>query len=116
MCPYYLDGDLGWKPKGFRPVIPVSLATVQFSRSAKRRRAATAWALAPDADGNAGLSKLNSMRAASATAQSRTAVRPTRSGRHSLGPTHSWRAPRSSRAQAAIHSAIGAHKGSLERR
>jgi hypothetical protein len=37
---------------------------VQFSRSAERCRAA-AWASAPDADGNAGLSKLNSMRAAS---------------------------------------------------
>jgi hypothetical protein len=50
-------------------VIPVSLATVQFSRSAKRRRATAAWASAPDADDNAGLSKLNSMRAASGTVQ-----------------------------------------------
>src|SRR5438067_7943188 len=54
----------GWKPAGFRPVIPVSLATVQFSRSAKRRRATAARAFAPGAGGNAGLSKLNSMRAA----------------------------------------------------
>src|SRR5689334_10924207 len=38
------------------PVIPVSLATVQFSRSAKRRHRT---------DCPAGLSKLNSMRAAS---------------------------------------------------
>jgi hypothetical protein len=38
MCPYYLDGDLvGREPCGSRPVIPVSLATVQFSRSAKRK-------------------------------------------------------------------------------
>jgi hypothetical protein len=44
MCPYYLDGDLGISdeiPLGeafrLRPVIPVSLATVQFSRSEKRR-------------------------------------------------------------------------------
>jgi hypothetical protein len=32
MCPYYLDGDLG-RALRLRPVIPVSLATVQFSRS-----------------------------------------------------------------------------------
>src|SRR5437762_6449312 len=37
MCPYYLDGDLLGEAWRLRPVIPVSLATVQFSRSAKRR-------------------------------------------------------------------------------
>jgi len=49
------------------PVIPVSLATVQFSRSEKRR-ARAAKAREPrstSAGGEAGLSKLNSMRAPS---------------------------------------------------
>ena len=57
-----------------RPVIPVSLATVQFSRSAKRRGAS---ARRPGAIGpltrrrRAGLSKLNSMLAASPTPEVR---------------------------------------------
>ena len=37
MCPYYLDGDLGYEAARPRPVIPVSLATVWFSRSVERQ-------------------------------------------------------------------------------
>jgi hypothetical protein len=36
MCPYYLDGDLDENVRRPHPVIPTSLATVQFSRSVKR--------------------------------------------------------------------------------
>ena len=77
MCPYYLDGDLG-EAFRLRPVIPVSLATVQFSRSEKRR-AHTANARGPrstSAGGEAGLSKLNSMRAASPGREAQTRSLP----------------------------------------
>ena len=92
-------------------MIPVSLATVQFSRSAKRRRAIVAWALAPDTDGNAGLSKLNSTRAASAPARSRYRRAACQIRSTFWGRPRSRRAPRSSRAHAAILSAIGALGG-----
>ena len=56
-----------------RPVIPVSLATVQFSRSAKRRSSPRGSPGPSPASRRqrAGLSKLNSMRAASAAARRR---------------------------------------------
>jgi hypothetical protein len=66
MCPYYLDGDLGREPCGSHPVIPVSLATVQFSRSEEANAPRDWHRPKPDTRRrNAGLSKLNSMRAAS---------------------------------------------------
>ncbi len=94
-------------PEGLHPVIPVSLATVQFSRSAKRRRAVEAWALAPDTDDNAGLSKLNSMQPPrlrhEAEGCAACQIRSTFWGR-----ARSRRAPRSSEAQTAILPALGA--------
>jgi hypothetical protein len=66
MCPYYLDGDLDEDVRRLTQVIPVSLATVQFSRSVKRlsagRRPGARWP--SERRRHAGLSKLNSMRRA----------------------------------------------------
>src|SRR6478752_2293303 len=60
VCPYYLDGDLLGRALRLCPVIPVTLATVQFSRSAKRR-SATLVGMGPRSSSHrhrAGLSKL----------------------------------------------------------
>jgi hypothetical protein len=88
------------KPYKLLPVIPVSLATVQFSRSGKRRNSrAGARDLVLELRRRAGLSKLNSMRAASHGPKPETCSLP--------GPVDML---------GRSLEAIGAQKGSLERR
>jgi hypothetical protein len=91
------------------PVIPVSLATVQFSRSAKRRNSRRGSpGLSPSSRRQrAGLSKLNSMRAASARRDVLPCDLPDPVDMSS-GRSRSRRAPRSSKSPDGDPPAIGA--------
>jgi hypothetical protein len=101
------------------PVIPVSLATVQFSRSAKRRNAPPeAWESVQQAAGSGPVSQ-------NSTACGPPRRRPFAATRDPPGPvdipsgrSRSRRASRSSRAQATIlrRPVPSAWEGSLERR
>jgi len=68
MCPYYLDGDLGRESCDSLPVIPIYFIGYCAVFKVRRRRAPlpATWGTRPSHHRRqAGLSKLNSMRAAS---------------------------------------------------
>ena len=117
MCPYYLDGDLLGRALRLCPVIPVSLATVQFSRSAKRRNSPPG-----------GPGPVHRAAGGEPVSQNSTACGPPRRGRLPVpcdlpdsvdilvAGRAQRRAPRSSRAQATILRRPVPSRGGLPRK
>lgn len=123
MCPYYLDGDLGREPRDSLPVIPIYFIGYCAVFKVRRRRAqlpATRGTRPSHHRRQAGLSKLNSMRATSLGARRHPTLRLARSSvdiSKNRSCPHWQPAELYKRTRATAVVRVGAlNEGSLERR